>query len=117
MNLINNVYESKYGRPSLYSIFSMVDEVEEEGKQKYFSVIKELITNKKYIFTMLGISCMYFVVTGIQFWISDYMREIMNISSSKVYIIFSVVCITAPTSGVLLGGIFIQYLGGYTNKL
>ena len=117
MNLINNVYESKYGRPSLYSIFSMVDEVEEEGKQKYFSVIKELITNKKYIFTMLGISCMYFVVTGIQFWISDYMREIMNISSSKVYIIFSVVCITAPTSGVLLGGIFIQYLGGYTNKM
>ncbi len=117
MNLINNVYESKYGRPSLYSIFSMVDEVEEEGKQKYFSVIKELITNKKYIFTMFGISCMYFVVTGIQFWISDYMREIMNISSSKVYIIFSVVCITAPTSGVLLGGIFIQYLGGYTNKM
>ena len=117
MNLINNVYESKYGRPSLYSIFSMVDEVEEEGNHKYFVVIKELIMNKKYIFTILGISCMYFVVTGIQFWISDYMREIMDISSSKVYIIFSLVCITAPTSGVLLGGIFIQYLGGYTNKM
>ena len=116
MNLINNIYDNKYGRPSLYSIFSMVDEIEEEGKQKYFSVIKELIQNKKYIFTMLGISCMLFVVTGIQFWISDYMQEVMNISSSKVYIIFSIVCITAPTLGVLSGGIFIQYLGGYTNK-
>lgn len=117
MNLINNVYESKYGRPSLYSIFSMVDEVEEEGKQKYFSVIKELIHNKKYIFTMLGISCMLFVVTGIQFWISDYMREVMNIPSSKVYILFSIICITGPTLGVLSGGFFIQYLGGYTNKM
>ena len=117
MNLINNIYESKYGRPSLYSIFSMIDEVEEDSKQKYFSVIKELIYNKKYIFTMLGISCMYFVVTGIQFWISDYMREILNIPSSKVYIIFSIVCITAPTLGVLSGGFFIQYLGGYTNKM
>ena len=116
MNLINNIYESKYGRPSLYSIFSMVGEIEEEGKIKYFSLIKELIFNKKYIFTMLGISCMLFVVTGIQFWISDYMQEIMNIPSSKVYIIFSIVCITAPTLGVLSGGIFIQYLGGYTNK-
>ena len=116
MNLINNIYNSKYGRPSLYSIFSMIDDVEEDKKQKYFSVIKELIYNKKYIFTMLGISCMYFIVTGIQFWISDYMREVLNIPSSNVYIIFSVVCITAPTLGVLSGGFFIQYLGGYTNK-
>ena len=116
MNLINNVYDSKYGRPSLYSIFSMIDEVEEDKKQRYFTVIKDLIFNKKYIFTMVGISCMLFVVTGIQFWISDYMQEVMNIPSSKVYIIFSVVCITAPTLGVLSGGIFIQYLGGYTNK-
>lgn len=116
LNLINNVYDNKYGRPSLYSIFSMVDEIEEEGNQKYLLVIKELIFNKKYIFTMFGISCMLFVVTGIQFWISDYMQEIMNISSSKVYIIFSIVCISAPTLGVLSGGIFIQYLGGYTNK-
>ena len=116
MNLINNIYDSKYGRPSLYSIFSMVDDIEEEGKQKYFSVIKELIFNKKYVFTMLGISCMLFVVTGIQFWISDYMQEVMNVPSSKVYIIFSIVCITAPTLGVLSGGIFIQYLGGYTNR-
>ena len=116
MNLINNVYESKYGRPSLYSIFSMIDEVEEEKKNKYFTVIKDLIYNKKYIFTMFGISCMLFVVTGIQFWISDYMQEVMNISASKVYVIFSAVCISAPTLGVLSGGIFIQYLGGYTNK-
>ena len=116
MNLINNIYDSKYGRPSLYSIFSMVDDIEEEGKQKYFSVIKELIFNKKYVFTMLGISSMLFVVTGIQFWISDYMQEVMNVPSSKVYIIFSIVCITAPTLGVLSGGIFIQYLGGYTNR-
>ena len=116
MNLINNIYDSKYGRPSLYSIFSMVDDYEEEGKKKYFSVIKELVFNKKYMFTMLGISCMLFVVTGIQFWISDYMQEVMNIPSSKVYIIFSIVCISAPTLGVLSGGIFIQYLGGYTNR-
>ena len=116
MNLIKNVYDSKYGRPSLYSIFSMIDEIEEEGKQKCFEIIKDLIANKKYMCTMFGLSCMLFVVTGIQFWISDYMQEVMNIPSSEVYLIFSIVCITAPTLGVLSGGIFIQYLGGYTNK-
>jgi hypothetical protein len=44
------------------------------------------------------------------------MQEVMGISPDKVYIIFALVCISAPTLGVLLGGLFIQYLGGYTNK-
>lgn len=97
-------------------MFSLLDEIEDEGSGKYISVVKDLIFNKKYIFTMIGISCCLFVVTGIQFWISDYMQEVMHIESSKVYIIYAVVCISAPVLGVLLGGLFIQYLGGYTDK-
>ena len=116
LKYINEIYESKYGRSSTYSIFSMVDETEEENIKNYYKIIKNLIDNKKYIFTMLGISCMYFVVTGIQFWISDYMQEIMLIPPKKVYIIYFSVCISAPTLGVLLGGLFIQYLGGYNNN-
>ena len=63
---------------------------------------------------MLCISCSLFVVTGIQFWISDYMQEVIHLKSSETYIIYSIVCISAPTLGVLIGGIVIQYLGGYT---
>ncbi len=48
---------------------------------------------------------------------NPYMREVMNIPSSQVYIMFSIICVTAPTLGVLSGGFFIQYLGGYTNKM
>ena len=113
---INGIYENKYGRPSQYSIFSMIDETEEVSSEKYFIFVKELIKNKKYIFTMFGISCMLFIVTGIQFWISDYMQEVLGISRNYVYVIYSIICISAPTLGVLLGGFFIQYLGGYTNK-
>ena len=113
---INGIYENKYGRPSQYSIFSMIDETEEVSSEKYFIFLKELIKNKKYIFTMFGISCMLFIVTGIQFWISDYMQEVLGISRNYVYVIYSIICISAPTLGVLLGGFFIQYLGGYTNK-
>lgn len=116
LTVVNDMMKNKYGRSSLYSMFSLIEETEDEGSKKYFSVIKDLIKNKKYIFTMYGISCLLFVVTGIQFWISDYMQEVMQIPSSKVYVIFAVICITAPVLGVLLGGIFIQYLGGYTNK-
>ena len=116
VNALNALIHDKYERPSLYSIFSMIDDTEEEGTQKYISVLRDLVRNKKYILTMFGISSLLFVVTGIQFWISDYMQEVMLIPSSKVYITYAVICITAPVLGVLLGGFFIQYLGGYTDK-
>ncbi len=116
MNLINDVYNSKYGRPSLYSIFSMVEFEEEYGTEKYCDALLQLTKNKSYITTMLGISCSLFVITGIQFWISDYMQEVLHLKSSETYFIYIIVCISAPTFGVLTGGFLIQYLGGYTTE-
>ena len=114
MNLINDLYNNKYGRPSLYSIFSMIDAEEDIGYNTYCEVLTKLIQNKSYISTMFGISCSLFVITGMQFWVSDYMQEVMHLTSSKTYIIYAIVSISAPTLGVLTGGILIQYLGGYT---
>ena len=114
MNLINDLYNNKYGRPSLYSIFSMIDIEEDIGYHKYCEVLTKLIKNKSYISTMFGISCSLFVITGMQFWVSDYMQEVIHLESSKTYIIYAIVSISAPTLGVLTGGILIQYLGGYT---
>ena len=116
MNLINDVYNNKYGRPSLYSIFSMIDIEDEENSKTYFYIIKNLIYNKKYIFSMLSMSCNFFILTAIQFWISDYMQEVLNINFSKSYLIYIIVYTSALTLGVLFGGIFIQYLGGYKNQ-
>ena len=65
---------------------------------------------------MLGISCSLFVITGIQFWINDYMQEVLHLKSSETYFIYIIVCISAPTFGVLTGGFLIQYLGGYTTE-
>lgn len=114
MNLINDLYNNKYGRPSLYSIFSMIDVEEDIGYHKYCEVLTKLIKNKSYISTMFGISCSLFVITGMQFWVSDYMQEVIHLESSKTYIIYAIVSISAPTLGVLTGGLLIQYLGGYT---
>ena len=44
------------------------------------------------------------------------MTEALKIEMKKVFIAFSIVCITAPTLGVLCGGYIIERLGGYTDK-
>ena len=65
---------------------------------------------------MLSISCLFFVITGIQFWISYYMITVLHISEKTVFISFSVVCLTAPTLGVISGGYLIQSMGGYSSS-
>lgn len=109
-------------------MFSLIDESEEGDKISYISILFELLQNRVrykyinkciiqvYVFTMLGICCLLFIVTGIQFWISDYMQTVLHIDPKKVFISFAVVSITAPVLGVIAGGYLIQKLGGYTNK-
>ena len=65
---------------------------------------------------MLAICCLLFIVTGIQFWISDYMQIVLQVDPARVFITFALVSITGPILGVVAGGYLIQKLGGYTNK-
>jgi len=44
------------------------------------------------------------------------MQEVIHLNSSEAYFIYVIVCISAPTLGVLTGGFLIQYLGGYTTE-
>lgn len=54
-------------------------------------------------------SGLYFVVTGIQFWVTDYLTaapELGGLGADKgtVLVAFSVTILTAPTAGVIFGG-------------
>jgi hypothetical protein len=59
---------------------------------------------------------MYFIVTGIQFWMTSYLIDILENNPLEVAAIFSIVSITAPLGGVIIGGIFADKYGGYKGK-
>jgi len=63
----------------------------------------------------MSVTCLFFVITGIQFWISYYIHMVLEIDEKTVFICFAIICITAPTLGVLSGGYIIQKLGGYND--
>eukprot|EP01017_Pseudomicrothorax_dubius_P033629 TRINITY_DN4519_c0_g4_i2.p1 TRINITY_DN4519_c0_g4~~TRINITY_DN4519_c0_g4_i2.p1 ORF type:complete len:516 (-),score=96.62 TRINITY_DN4519_c0_g4_i2:149-1696(-) len=94
------------------------DEDDDLGNTKlsYFNNLRILWNKKIFVYSMLSISALYFVVTGIQFWISDYFRTELNVSKDTVYLCFSLTSITAPTSGVIFGGVVVSRYGGYTSK-
>ena len=93
-----------------------IDTIELDNLNRYFLQTKIILTNKLYILITLGMTSIYFIVTGIQFWITKYLIEILSVEPIIVNIIFSIISITAPLSGVLFGGTLSDRYGGYKGK-
>lgn len=58
---------------------------------------------------------LYYVVTVIQFWFTDYMITYMGMEKGFVFLTFGAVSITGPVMGVIFGGMVSSKLGGYNN--
>jgi len=83
------------------------------GLRKHF---KALMKNEIYRFSLLALTSLYFIVTGIQFWISDYMRSVLKMEKEIVFISYAFLTLSAPVTGVIVGGIITDKRGGYTSK-
>ena len=59
---------------------------------------------------------MFFVVSGIQYWVTLYMLKTLNANPILVVVGFVVISTTAPILGVLTGGYVADYYGGYKGK-
>ena len=74
-----------------------------------------VITNCSFLRMCLAVTILYFVVTGIQFWFSDFLITVMNMKKEVVFSIFTLVSISGPVIGVIFGGWLSSKLGGYNN--
>lgn len=79
-------------------------------------LVWELFHKKMFLYSMLSIASVYFLVTGIQFWISDYFRVVLKVPKERVFISFFFISVTAPILGVIIGGKISDRLGGYTGE-
>lgn len=61
-------------------------------------------------FSLTGL---FFVVTGIQYWLPTYIKNIYHLDAGEAAIFFTTASITAPISGVIIGGIVTTAFGGY----
>ena len=93
-----------------------IDSVEMGNLSRYFLQAKTVLFTPLYVSITLGMCAIYFIVTGIQFWMTKYLIEILEIEPLLVNIIFSAISVTAPLSGVIVGGTISDKYGGYKGK-
>lgn len=65
---------------------------------------------------LFSISFLYFIITGIQYWVSDYLLTVLKVDQETVFTSFAIISITGPVFGVIIGGNITSYLGGYNSK-
>ena len=63
---------------------------------------------------MLSLCFIYFVVTGLNYWATDYILTVFQVEEHVVQTLFAIVCVTGPICGVILGGMLTTRVGGYT---
>jgi MFS family permease len=102
--------------PSRKRLDKRMDTVETSNLKRYCAQAHSVICNPLYISVTLGLCSMFFIVTGVQFWMTSYLIDILGNNPITVVIIFSTVSISAPLAGVIIGGTFADKYGGYKGK-
>ena len=114
--LRNSNGSPSFNGPSFRKHDPRIDSIEISDLGRYCLQAKRVLSKTLYITITLGITSLYFIVTGIQFWITKYLIEILRTDPLIVNMIFSLISITAPLFGVLFGGTISDRYGGYKDK-
>lgn len=93
-------------------------EYQEKPKEEEHSLrigLCKVVTNPGFLRLCTSVTILYFVVTGIQFWFSDFLITVMNMEKKVVFTLFGIVSISGPVVGVMFGGWVSTKLGGYNH--
>jgi hypothetical protein len=63
----------------------------------------------------LCLSTLFFITTGLQYWVSDYLQIVMNVHADEVFYFYAFTCLSAPFLGIVTGGIVFSSIGGYNS--
>ena len=69
--------------------------------------------SRMWVATVAGLCALYFVVTGVQFWATEYLTVVLGESLATVIGAFTATSATGPVLGVVFGGWYVDRAGGY----
>jgi len=78
--------------------------------------VRHLLSSRVFVSTVFANCALFFVVTGIQFWVTPYLTDYLGAKKLTVVFIFAITSITAPIIGLAVGGTVNDRLGGYQGK-
>ena len=103
-------------RTSLFSD-NHIEKIKNDDIFSFKKKIKFILSNKIFISTILYKSINQFILSGLTFWLTDYLENILNEKNSfqRLYVYIEAIVI-GPIIGIALGGFIGSLTGGYEKK-
>jgi len=89
----------------------------EEKKESLITIYCTLLKNFEFLFTMLATCVLFYVISGILFWSTDYFIDVLGENKSDVTLAFGLTSITAPVLGAISSiplEMYVGFKGNYT---
>jgi MFS family permease len=84
------------------------------GKQSIFNNAKNCFKSKLFCFSTISLISILLILSGLQFWINDFLENAIHILDKKERLIYFIVIILITMIGApMTGGFIMQKLGGY----
>ena len=83
---------------------------------KIFGNLGKILCNKIFLFSSLCSNVSFFGIGVVQFYGDKYMDKVLKINESARFILFALLCLLGPTSGMVFGGIICSKFGGYVKR-
>jgi len=113
----NSTSATTLGRQRVDSLMQYVKSEKGESALSIGKQIKILLRSSMFVYMSLALSSLFFVVTGIQQWITLYLTDAVKADYGQVVMLFTISSATGPTLGVFFGGWLCDKIGGYKGEV
>jgi MFS family permease len=91
-------------------------EIPSDKTVQIFQNLGKIICNKIFLFSSLCSSVAFFAIGVVQFYGDKYMEKVLKIDANVRFILFALLCLLGPTSGMVFGGLICTKFGGYVKR-
>ena len=85
-------------------------------KGNYFMDLFILLSDKLYVLCLISRCILHGLNTCLHFWLSDFLRTVINEEKVKVTFYYSIICILGPLGGLLANSILKSVIGDYQSR-
>ena len=75
-----------------------------------------IISNGGYMSVLVTLTALYLIISGIQYWITDYVVSVLGHTKETAFIVYICVGALGPIAGVGFSGCIFDRMGGYHGR-
>ena len=86
------------------------------NKGNYFSDLFILLSDKLYVLCLISRCILHGLNTCLHYWLSDFLRTVINEQQVKVTIYYSIICFSGPLGGLIANTQLKSLIGDYQSR-